>query len=69
MNGLEEEYPSINFYRFEANVPANQSIQNDLALRGHPSVALISKDGTVVNRFFGSQPADLLKPVLDELVE
>ena len=69
MNGLEEEYQSINFYRFDANEPANQIIQNDLALRGHPSVALISENGEVVNRFFGSQPADLLKPILDQLIE
>jgi len=69
VNGLEEEYPSINFYRFDANEPANQRIQNDLALRGHPSVALISKDGEVVNRFFGSQPAELLGSALDDLIE
>ena len=67
MNGLEAEYTSIQFYRFDANVAANQQIQNDLQLRGHPSVALISEDGEVVGRFFGSQPADLLRPALDEL--
>ena len=69
MNGLEEEYPSINFYRFDANEPANQGLQNDLALRGHPSVAIVSEGGAVINRFFGSQPAELLRPVLDELIE
>ena len=68
VNGLEAEYASIKFYRFDANAPANQGIQNDLQLRGHPSVALISEDGEVVGRFFGSQPAERLKPELDELV-
>ena len=70
MNGLEDDYSaSINFYRFDANRPENQILQNSLQLRGHPSVALVSADGEVVNRFFGAQPAELFEPILDELKE
>ena len=69
MNGLEDAYgDSIQFYRFNANDPDNQRLQNDLQLRGHPSVALVKANGDVSNRFFGSQPAELLRPVLDELI-
>lgn len=68
MNGLEDEFgDSIKFYRFDANDPDNQRLQNDLQLRGHPSVALVKADGDVSNRFFGSQSAELLRPVLEEL--
>ena len=68
MNGLEDEYSgSINFYRFDANDPENQRVQNRLQLRGHPSVAVVKQNGDVSNRFFGSQPAELLRPVLEEL--
>ena len=68
MNGLEDEYSeSINFYRFDANDPDNQRLQNGLQLRGHPSVAVVEQNGDVSNRFFGSQPAELLRPILDQL--
>lgn len=70
MNGLENEYgESINFYRFDANEPENQRLQNELQLRGHPSVALVQADGQVFNRYFGTQSAEELRPMLDILLD
>ncbi|MEM8856746.1 MAG: hypothetical protein AAGD96_00395 [Chloroflexota bacterium] len=69
MNGLEDEYAgSINFYRFDANEPLNQRLQNDLQLRGHPSVAIVTNQGEILNRYFGEQSAEDLRPVLDMLL-
>ena len=66
MNGLEAEYgEKIRFYRLDANDPDNQSIQNDLNLRGHPSVAILDQNGVVTQQFFGVQPTEALLPYLD----
>ena len=69
MNGVEEEYASINFYRFDANEPANQRLQNRLGLRGHPAVAIIDRNGEVTQRLFGTQSADVLTPLLEAASE
>ena len=70
MNGAEEEYgASVNFYRFDANEPVNQRLQNSLGLRGHPAVAIIDRDGEVVQRLFGVQPAERLTPLLNAIAE
>lgn len=70
MNGLEKEYSSaVTFYRFDANAASNQRLQNSLQLRGHPSVALIDSDDEVVQRLFGVQQSEALKPMLESLVE
>ena len=66
MNGLKDEYgDTIEFYRLDANDPEMQQIQNDLDLRGHPSVAILDQNGAVIQRFFGVQPAEMIKPYLD----
>lgn len=66
MNGVEDEFEAdINFYRFDANEPVNQRLQNSLGLRGHPAIAIIDRDGEVVQRLFGVQSADLLTPMLN----
>ncbi|MFT5196823.1 MAG: hypothetical protein ACI9EW_002301 [Cellvibrionaceae bacterium] len=70
MNGLETQYKSaVNFYRFDANDPENQQLQNALQLRGHPSVAIINQNDEVVQRLFGVQQEDALTPILDMLAE
>ena len=70
MNGAEEEYgASVNFYRFDANEPVNQRLQNSLGLRGHPAVAIIDRDGEVVQRLFGVQSAERLTPLLNAVAE
>ena len=66
MNGLEAEYgEKIQFYRLDANNPDNQPIQNELNLRGHPSVAILDQNGNVVQQFFGVQPAEAIIPHLE----
>ena len=68
MNGLEDEYgTAVTFYRFDADEPANQSVQKDLDLRGHPSAAILDANGQVVQRFFGVHPAEAIIPYLDTL--
>ncbi|MFT5193769.1 MAG: hypothetical protein ACI9EW_001541 [Cellvibrionaceae bacterium] len=70
MNGLETKYGSnINFYRFDANEPENQQLQNSLQLRGHPSVAMIDQNDEVVQRLFGVQPEEALGRLLESLLE
>ena len=68
VNGLEGGYgDEINFYRFDADDPVNQRLQNSLQLRGHPSVAIVDKNDGVVQRFFGVQPAEEIESVLDSV--
>lgn len=70
MNGLETQYGSdINFYRFDANDPKNQQLQNALQLRGHPSVAMINRNEEVVQRLFGVQQEEALVSILESLLE
>ncbi len=68
VNGLEADYPEINFVRFDANKRENEFLQTQLGLRGHPSIALIAADGTVTQTWFGGQTEDTLRPALDTLI-
>lgn len=65
MNGLEAEFgASVTFVRLNANQPENETYQRALGLRGHPTVALLTRDGEVSERFIGEQSAESLRDAL-----
>lgn len=69
MNGLEAEFDEqIQFVRLEAGQPENARIQQAYGLRGHPSVAILDRNGQVAHRYFGPESADVLRETLSELV-
>ena len=69
MNGLETEYAGqINFVALDAGESENFRIQQDYGLRGHPSVAILNKDGQVTQRYFGAKSAETLRDALNELL-
>ena len=70
MNGLEAEFEGrIDFLRLNAAEAENGRIQQKYGLRGHPSVAILDKEGQVVERYFGAETAVTLKNVMQDLVE
>lgn len=69
MHGLEAEYgDQINFVYLDAALPENEQVQQVYGLRGHPTVAVLDKDGRLVQTFFGSQTADQLRPTLQAII-
>ncbi len=62
---LEEEFAGrVQFVRLNAGRAEEERLSAALGLRGHPSFAILGADGRVSNRFFGPQPADLLRTAL-----
>jgi thioredoxin-like negative regulator of GroEL len=69
VHGLEAEYGhQINFVYLDAALPENVQVQQAYGLRGHPTVAVLDKDGRLVQTFFGPQTADQLRPILQAII-
>jgi thioredoxin-like negative regulator of GroEL len=69
VNGLEAEYgEQMTFTRLNVDEPANQEIQQQYRLRGHPSVAIINANGEIVQTFVGVQSAETVRPIIEQAV-
>jgi hypothetical protein len=65
VNGLEEEFgATVEFYRLDAALPENGSLQQTYGVRGHPSVLILDSDGNVAARYFGVETAETLRTAL-----
>ncbi len=70
MNGLEAEFGGeIEFFRLNAAEAENGRLQQQYGLRGHPSAAILDRDGNVVERYFGAETAETLQAVLRQLAQ
>ena len=66
VNGLSEEFEGrVSAVQLNAALPANARIQVDLGLTGHPSFAVLDKDGLITGRFFGPQPELVLREAME----
>ena len=66
VHGLETEFAGrAVVLRLDANDPANAQLQQTYALRGHPTFAVLDRNGRVVQTFTGPQPESLLRDALD----
>jgi thioredoxin-like negative regulator of GroEL len=65
---LEEEFAGeVAVVRLNAGREEEARLSAELGLRGHPSFAILTADGQVSNRFFGPQPAELLRSAMATL--
>ena len=65
MNGLADEFAGeVNVVRLKADTPAVIPLQERYGGRGHPFFAVIDKDGQLTGRFFGPQPAEILREAM-----
>jgi thioredoxin-like negative regulator of GroEL len=68
VNGLETEFEGrVTFVRLNAEERDVESFQQQLGLRGHPSVGILDSNGNVVERYFGAQSAATIRTVLNRL--
>jgi hypothetical protein len=69
VNGLQSEFEQdVTFVRLNAAESDVEALQQQLALRGHPSLAILDGDGQVIQRYFGAQSAETLRPILLSLI-
>jgi hypothetical protein len=65
VNGLETEFQGqVAFVRLNAAERDVESLQQQMGLRGHPSVGILDADNNVMERYFGGQAAETLRPIL-----
>jgi len=66
VNGLSEEFEErASVFQLNAAQSTNARLQADFGLRGHPSFAVLDKDGLVTNRFFGPQSENVLREAME----
>jgi len=69
VNGLDAEFEGkMSVIQLNAAVEANEKLQNQWGLRGHPTFALIDADDSVVQLLFGPQPEAVLREAMEPLV-
>lgn len=65
VNGLADEFAGeVAVARLKADTPAVVRLQESYGGRGHPFFAVIDKEGQVTERFFGPQPAEVLREAM-----
>lgn len=69
MNGVEQEFSNhVAVVRLNAYEPANERIQQQLGVRGHPSSVVLDQDDVVTERFTGPVSAETLREALTAVV-
>jgi protein-disulfide isomerase-like protein with CxxC motif len=69
VNGLDEEFEGkMSVIQLNAAVEANEKLQNQWGLRGHPTFALVDANDSVVQLLFGPQPEAVLREAMEPLV-
>ncbi len=69
VNGLDEEFEGrVSTFRLNAAEEANEKLQNQWDLRGHPTFALIDMNDRIVQKLFGPQPEAVLREAMETLV-
>jgi thioredoxin-like negative regulator of GroEL len=67
---LEEEFAGeVEVVRLNAGKEDEARMAATIGLRGHPSFAILTADGQVSDRFFGPQPAELLRSAMASLFQ
>ena len=69
VNGLEAEFEGkVSAIQLNAAQEANEKLQNQWGLRGHPTFALVDASDSVVQLLFGPQPEAVLREAMEALV-
>lgn len=69
MNELTEEFEGqVTVMQLDANIPANERMQQSFGVRGHPSSVILDSNGQVVQRYFGVETAVTLRSALNNVL-
>jgi protein-disulfide isomerase-like protein with CxxC motif len=69
VNGLGAEFEGkVSTIQLNAALEANETLQNQWGLRGHPTFAVIDANDSVVQLLFGPQPEAVLREAMESLV-
>ena len=62
---LDAEFGNdIQFYRLDANIQENETLQQSYGLRGHPTLVVLDKHGDISEKFVGEQSEETLRAAL-----
>ena len=69
VNGLADEYGErLQVVQLNFNDPANEGVVTALAIRGHPTIVLLDRDGDVDRTWFGAATAEDLRPLVEAVL-
>lgn len=69
VDGLAQEFAAqVTVWRVNADTEEGTAWQNALEVRGHPTIVLLDENGRVWERFYGVQPADVLRQALQAML-
>jgi hypothetical protein len=70
VNGIEGEYGArLQVVRLNFNDGANERAIAALAVRGHPTIVLLDREGEVTRTWFGAADAEDLRPLVEALLQ
>ena len=66
VDGLGKEFEGqVPTFQLNAARETNLKLQTDFGLSGHPSFAIIDKNGRIIERYFGPQSEELLRGAME----
>lgn len=69
VNGLEENYSGeLAFERLDAGVQANEALQLQYGVRGHPTFVVLDNNNQVSQRLIGPQAEETLRDAITAVI-
>ncbi len=69
VDGLAQEFGNqVTFWRVNADSEEGAAWQSALEVRGHPTIVVVDENGRVWERFYGVQPAAVLRQGLQAML-
>jgi len=66
VDGLGEEFEGrVDAIQLDAGQASIAKLQRDSGLSGHPTFAVLDRDDKIIRRYFGPQPANLLREAME----
>jgi thioredoxin-like negative regulator of GroEL len=70
VDGLSDEFEGrAAVLQLNAQERANEELQAQYDVRGHPSFVTLDGDGRVIERFFGPQAEEALRQALEQVTQ
>ena len=70
VNGIAGEYGArLQVVRLNFNDAANERVIAALAVRGHPTIVLLDREGGITRTWFGAADAEDLRPLVEALLQ
>ena len=69
VDGLESEFAGqVKVQQLDANETENAQLQQQYGLRGHPTFAVLDRNGRVVQTFIGPQAEEVLREAITSVI-